>query len=117
MHKALTALAGITLMAGAAQAQITAPAASSSAKMTHTTTKTVVRTTVPKAATSSATTMRTTTKTVTKMTAPMAAKGGKAATPHSAVSLDCSKQADAKGLHGKKREAYRSKCKHAGSKG
>ena len=28
-----------------------------------------------------------------------------------AASLECSKQADAKGLHGKEREKFRSKCK------
>ncbi len=31
--------------------------------------------------------------------------------PRSAKSLECSKQADAKGLHGKERQAFRSKCK------
>lgn len=117
MHKVLTALASITLMAGAAQAQIATPPATSSAKTMHTTTKTAVRTTTPKAATSSATTKQSTTKTVTRTMAPTAAKGAKVATPHTAVSLDCSKQADAKGLHGKAREAFRSKCKRAGTKG
>jgi hypothetical protein len=29
-----------------------------------------------------------------------------------AISLQCSKQADAKGLHGKERKAFREKCKH-----
>lgn len=29
----------------------------------------------------------------------------------SAVSIQCSKQADAKGLHGKERKAFREKCK------
>jgi hypothetical protein len=29
-----------------------------------------------------------------------------------AQSLDCSKQADAKGLHGKERKAFRSHCLH-----
>lgn len=34
--------------------------------------------------------------------------------PRTAVSLDCSKQADAKGLHGKPREKFRNDCKKAG---
>ena len=32
------------------------------------------------------------------------------AKPRSAASLECSKQADEKGLHGKERKKYRSKC-------
>jgi hypothetical protein len=36
--------------------------------------------------------------------------------PRSAVSLDCSKQADAKGLHGKERHQFRSKCKRDAAK-
>lgn len=35
----------------------------------------------------------------------------KAQAPHTAISLECSKQANAKGLHGKVRKAFRSKCK------
>ena len=31
-----------------------------------------------------------------------------------AISLSCSQQADAKGLHGKARKAFRSKCKRRG---
>lgn len=31
--------------------------------------------------------------------------------PHSAASVECSKEADAKGLHGKERHKFRSKCK------
>ena len=31
--------------------------------------------------------------------------------PRTAKSLDCSKQADAKGLHGKERKKFRSQCK------
>lgn len=31
--------------------------------------------------------------------------------PRTAASLDCSKQADAKGLHGKDRKTFRSECK------
>ena len=34
--------------------------------------------------------------------------GGK---PRTAISIDCSKQADAKGLHGKLREKFRNDCK------
>ncbi|HEY0234774.1 MAG TPA: PsiF family protein [Afipia sp.] len=33
------------------------------------------------------------------------------AKPHSAASLECSKEADAKGLHGKDRKKFRSQCK------
>jgi hypothetical protein len=40
--------------------------------------------------------------------APMAKKGEK---PHSAASIECSKEADAKGLHGKERKKFRSECK------
>lgn len=42
-------------------------------------------------------------------TAPMAKK------PRSAASLECSKEADAKGLHGKERKKFRSDCKKAGA--
>jgi hypothetical protein len=38
-----------------------------------------------------------------------AAKSEKA--PRSAASVECSKQADAKGLHGKERKKFRSECK------
>ena len=34
-----------------------------------------------------------------------------AKTTHSPESIECSKQADAKGLHGKERKEFRSKCK------
>ena len=34
--------------------------------------------------------------------------------PRTAESLECSKQADAKGLHGKERKKFRSECKKAG---
>jgi invasion protein IalB len=50
-------------------------------------------------------------------TAAPAAKSDTAATTdkkapkeHSAESLECSKQADAKGLHGKERKKFRSEC-------
>jgi len=39
------------------------------------------------------------------------AKAAKATAPHSAASIECSKQADAKGLHGKPRKKFRSECK------
>ena len=37
--------------------------------------------------------------------------------PHSAISLECSKEADAKGLHGKARKHFRAKCKREAEKG
>jgi hypothetical protein len=43
-------------------------------------------------------------------TAP-ATKAEKAPMVHSAASLECSKEADAKGLHGKERKKFRSECK------
>jgi hypothetical protein len=42
-----------------------------------------------------------------------AAKPAKTAKPRTAKSLECSKQADAKGLHGKERKKFRSQCKKA----
>jgi ribosomal protein L12E/L44/L45/RPP1/RPP2 len=51
---------------------------------------------------------KTDTKTDTKTTAAPADK--KAPKEHSAESLECSKQADAKGLHGKERKKFRSEC-------
>jgi hypothetical protein len=45
-------------------------------------------------------------------TPPAAAKAGKADTKaRSADSIECSKQADAKGLHGPERKTFRAKCK------
>jgi hypothetical protein len=47
-------------------------------------------------------------------TAAPAAKteaAGKVKAPRTAKSLECSKEADAKGLHGKERKKFRSKCK------
>jgi hypothetical protein len=35
----------------------------------------------------------------------------KMAKPHSAESIECSKEADAKGLHGKERKKFRAECK------
>ena len=37
----------------------------------------------------------------------------KTSKPRSAESLECSKEADAKGLHGKERKKFRSECKRA----
>lgn len=49
--------------------------------------------------------------------APTKADTPKAAKPErTAVSLECSKQADAKGLHGKERRKFRSECKKNGGK-
>ena len=45
--------------------------------------------------------------------APAAKTETKAPVVHSAASLECSKQADAKGLHGKERKKFRSECKKA----
>lgn len=44
-------------------------------------------------------------------TAPAAKTETKAPMVHSAASLECSKEADAKGLHGKERKKFRSECK------
>ena len=44
-------------------------------------------------------------------TAPAAKTEAKAPMVHSAASLECSKEADAKGLHGKERKKFRSECK------
>ena len=43
--------------------------------------------------------------------APAAKTEAKAPMAHSAASLECSKEADAKGLHGKERKKFRSECK------
>jgi len=43
----------------------------------------------------------------------MAPAEKKAEKPRTAASLECSKQADAKGLHGKERKKFRSECKKA----
>jgi hypothetical protein len=45
-----------------------------------------------------------------------AAKTAPAAKERSAASLECSKQADAKGLHGKERKKFRSECKKDATK-
>ena len=47
-----------------------------------------------------------------KDAAPMAQpKAPKEAKPRTAESLECSKEADAKGLHGKERKKFRPECK------
>jgi hypothetical protein len=43
--------------------------------------------------------------------APATAATSKSTKPHSAASIECSKEADAKGLHGKERKKFRSECK------
>jgi invasion protein IalB len=45
----------------------------------------------------------------TDSAAPMA----KSAKTHTPESIECSKEADAKGLHGKERKKFRSECKKA----
>jgi hypothetical protein len=49
--------------------------------------------------------------------AAAAAKAPKEAKPHTAESIECSKEADAKGLHGKERKKFRSECKKEKSGG
>jgi hypothetical protein len=46
-------------------------------------------------------------------TAAPAAGEKKMAKPRTAASLECSKEADAKGLHGKERKKFRAECKKA----
>jgi psiF repeat len=46
-------------------------------------------------------------------TTPAAKTDTKAPMVRSAASLECSKEADAKGLHGKERKKFRSECKKA----
>lgn len=45
--------------------------------------------------------------------APAATAEKKAPVVHSAASIECSKEADAKGLKGKERKKFRSECKKA----
>lgn len=52
-------------------------------------------------------------KTETTKTETKAAAEKKAEKPRTAASLECSKEADAKGLHGKERKKFRSACKKA----
>jgi hypothetical protein len=46
-----------------------------------------------------------------------AAKMDKKPVVHSAASIECSKEADAKGLHGKERKKFRSECKQQAKDG
>ena len=50
-------------------------------------------------------------QTTTAPAAAPAATEKKAEKPRSAASLECSKEADAKGLHGKERKKFRADCK------
>jgi len=50
-------------------------------------------------------------QTTTAPAAAPAATEKKAEKPRTAASLECSKEADAKGLHGKERKKFRSDCK------
>ena len=50
-------------------------------------------------------------QTTTAPAAAPAATEKKAEKPRSAASLECTKEADAKGLHGKERKKFRSDCK------
>jgi predicted outer membrane protein len=43
--------------------------------------------------------------------APAAKPAAATAKPRTAKSIECSKQADAKGLHGKERKKFRNECK------
>jgi hypothetical protein len=45
------------------------------------------------------------------------APAAKPAVVHSAASMECSKEADAKGLHGKERKKFRSECKRQAKSG
>ena len=83
---AATALASLLLM-GSAFAQTTAPA-----------------TPAPAAKTAPA---------KAEPAAKMAPAEKKAAKPRTAASLECSKEADTKGLHGKERKKFMSECKKA----
>jgi hypothetical protein len=49
-------------------------------------------------------------------TSKMAPATKKVQKPHTAASLECSKEADAKGLHGKERKKFRSECKAKAAK-
>lgn len=49
-------------------------------------------------------------------TAPATTTAPKAKTERTAASLECSKQADAKGLHGKERHKFRAECKKSAGK-
>ena len=87
-----TAIASLFLM-GTASAQTPAPATKTEAPKTE----------APKTETSKTETSK------TETTAPAADKN--AAKPRTPGSLECSKQADEKGLKGKERKKFRSACK------
>jgi hypothetical protein len=53
------------------------------------------------------------TKTEATKTEAKAPAEKKAEKPRTAASLECSKEADAKGLHGKERKKFRSECRKA----
>ena len=53
------------------------------------------------------------TKTEATKTETKAPAEKKAEKPRTTASLECSKEADAKGLHGKERKKFRSECKKA----
>ena len=55
-------------------------------------------------------------KTETTKTDTKAPAEKKAEKPRTAASLECSKEADAKGLHGKERKKFRSECKAGADK-
>ena len=50
-------------------------------------------------------------QTPTPAASPAPAATSKSTKPRTAASLECSKEADAKGLHGKERKKFRSECK------
>jgi hypothetical protein len=58
----------------------------------------------------------TTQSTPAEKMAPAAKTDAKTAKPRTEVSLECSKQADAKKLHGEERRKFRSSCKKTGGK-
>lgn len=58
----------------------------------------------------------TTTPAPAAKTAPDKMAPAKPKAERTAASLECSKQADAKGLHGKERKKFRSECKAGGTK-
>ena len=55
-------------------------------------------------------------KTEPAKTAPAKTAAPKEKPERTAASLECSKQADAKGLHGKERKKFRSECKKSAGK-
>ncbi len=90
MSRTLMAACASLLLAGSAFAQTPAPATSTPAAKSAPATPAVAK--------------------------PAVAKPAAAKPERGAVSLDCSKQADAKGLHGKERKKFRSQCKRDAAK-